>query len=469
MLTATTAVAATQDKDSTGFQEASLYLHTETAKDLDTTRVENISDRSWYEKTPAPIPVGAPTTPVLEGCCMRGVAKDRRHIFSRHRVLPSGAEMGEYGQDHTYTRDVAGTLANGTRFSVRVAAVADGHGSNGGLVSRDVILDLDRRLTVEWLGNLLAHVVGRHDDEARAATDALYEALDAETSAYWTDGTTLSVLLVFSCEDRVFFVASNVGDSPILLIHQPSGKILCAHAEHTWDSVAERRVQLEASRNAGRDDAVVVYGRFNCDNGISLPDPHGTHKVLPMFLPGTDVMDEAMRRHVLRVSKEQGMVGGTQTVRKMKTLRLDPSTREWNEEVLEAFGHENFGSTPRILGDDGVPHGGCQMTRGLGDHAYKSQAIGVHIPLLLNRPSLTIMEMAMPYNVCYVVCSDGVGDAFYWHQIGDALRRCASGEEAASSLFSETLLRGRRAFHVSESSRAWDDLSMVVGRIRFRA
>jgi hypothetical protein len=256
---------ATQDTDSNGFQEATLFSHTETAKDLDTTRVENISDRSWYDKAPQPVvSVVGSATPILEECCMRGAAKNRHHRHSMHHALPSGAEMGEYGQDHTYTRDVSGVLANGTPFSVRVAAVADGHGSHGNMVSRDVIVDLDQRLTVEWLGGLLTLVLGHRDDEARGATEALYEALDDETSAYSTDGTTLSVLLVFSCENRVFFVASNVGDSPILLIHQPSGKILCAHAEHTWDSIAERRVQLEASRNAGRDDAVVATMVFLC-------------------------------------------------------------------------------------------------------------------------------------------------------------------------------------------------------------
>jgi hypothetical protein len=201
-----------------------------------------------------------------------------------------------------------------------------------------------------------------------------------------------------------------------------------------------------------------------------------------MFEEGTDKIHEANRQHVMRESKTRQSVGGCQSLRRMKILRLvggELPYRVWQEEALEEFGHENFGSTPLIVEpvvdsedpEDTVYHGGCQMTRGLGDHFYKGAASGPHIPLLLTKPSVTLLELGAGEDLSYLVCSDGIGDVFYWHQIGDVFQRVyraipeASCEKAGGYLLRETFARGRR-FHLPQGVRCWDDLSMVVGRIR---
>jgi serine/threonine protein phosphatase PrpC len=305
--------------------------------------------------------------------------------------------------------------------------------------------------------------------------------MDASTTAYVYEGSTLSLLFVMEYDGRVFVVASNVGDSPVLLVDNETGKVLRLHAEHNWDSVKERKVQLQASREAGRDDAVVIYNRFNCDNGTAFRDHRGGRDIIPMFREGTDEVLEETREHIMMMSKIRKCVGGTQSLRKMKTLCWNATTEEWGEEALKEYGHDNFGSTPLILGpgtdDNGVPikHGGCQMTRGIGDHEYKGVASGPHVPLVLCKPSVAVKELLAKEGNDYsvVVCSDGVGDAFYWHQMGDVFREVyttsspMTSETATTALLQKTLENGR-AFRVQNTVRAWDDLSMVVGRLTLK-
>ena len=452
--------------------------HPETMKDLDPSRVEDASDTFS-------VSVDTTTTirATMEIPVMRGLPK---HYGSGTAVYasPSGdTVLGEYGQDHVLAHKITGVLQD-KPFSVQVLACADGHGARGEFASRDVMEYLAANLTSEFLQEVLEGVGEGQEAKVRQCLEAFYTAMDASMTAYVSEGTTLSLLFVMEYDGRVFLVASNVGDSPVLLVDNETGKVTRLHAEHNWDSVKERRVHLEASREAGRDDAVVIYSRFNCDNGTAFRDHRGGRDIIPMFREGTDEVLEETREHIMLMSKIRNCVGGTQSLRKMKTLCWNATTEEWEEEALEEYGHDNFGSTPLLLGpstdDDGVPikHGGCQMTRGIGDHEYKGEASGPHVPLVLCTPSVTVKEFLAKEGNDYsvVVCSDGVGDAFYWHQIGDVFREAYLNETTSLSMTSETVttalfqqtLKNGRAFRVQNSVRAWDDLSMVVGRLKLQ-
>lgn len=113
------------------------------------------------------------------------------------------------------------------------------------------------------------------------------------------------------------------------------------------------------------------------------------------------------------------------------------------------------------------------MTRCLGDHIYKQAALSPSTPLVTATPSVTLQELSVG-DYSYVVCSDGVGDAFYWHQIGDVFYQvyqsnpAVTNAEVAKMLFYGTQVRGSAGFRFEAGSRAWDDLSMVVGRVRVR-
>lgn len=443
--------------------------HRETMADLDPERVEDAADRVVY--------LGSTTTPVKvdkeDGAqFVKGLSKSAGSLST---VLPpdeeDGSVVGEFGQDRVWACRVNGER-EGKPFSVHIAACADGHGHTGEVVSREVMDGLRSRLTVLWLGEVLGRVMSGGD--VREPLETLYTDLDASTQSHVHSGTTLSLLLVFGYDGRVVALASNVGDSPVLLVNNETGKVVKLHGEHNWDSVTERRLNLAASRAAGRRDATVVYARFNCGNGRAFRDPWGGNAIMPMFREGTDEVLEETRRHMMRESKRRGYVGGHQSLRRLKQLRRNPVTDQWQEEALEEYGHENFGSTPLLLSEDGVTAmGGGQMTRCLGDHIYKQAALSPSTPLVTATPSVTLQELSVG-DYSYVVCSDGVGDAFYWHQIGDVFYQvyqsnpAVTNAEVAKMLFYGTQVRGSAGFRFEAGSRAWDDLSMVVGRVRVR-
>lgn len=432
--------------------------HRETTLDLDPDRVENAANTSLLLGTGGAVLQS--DTP-----CIHGLAKSARYRSVVHPAAADGSVVGEFGQDRVYTHEVHGTR-EGRPFSVHIAACADGHGSHGEVVSREVLDGLHSCMTPDLLGTLLVDPLFSGGDVHKPMED-LYRDLDTRTAEHVHDGTTLSLLLVFAYEGRVVLLASNVGDSPILLVHNETGKVTRLHGEHTWESLEERRINLEASRAAGRRDATVIYARFNCANGRPFRDPNGGNEVLPMFREGTDEVLVETRRHVIRESKRVGWVGGTQSLRRFKFLRLNEATQVWEQEALEEHGHDNFGSTPLWRNESGSPMGGCQMTRGLGDHFFKGAATSTNIPLVLCRPSVTVREMQAGDDISFVVCSDGIGDAFYWHQIGDVFRanRDATTKEAADALLRETFVRGG-GLRLPQGQRTWDDLSMVVGRLR---
>ena len=446
--------------------------HPESAKDLDPDCVEDIAETKTYRVSQERVQL------VEEPPALSGYHKSTALRSTLH-TKEDGVVVGEFGQDRVSTQLVKGVWKD-KPFSVRIAVCADGHGSYGEFVSGDVVQRVHVLLDAPFLAFLLEKIVGQ--EELQESMDALFQKVEEATTRYEHEGTTLSLLMVWQYDGRAFVLTANVGDSPLLLIDNATGKVRRLHEEHNWDSRKERQVHLAASREAGRNDAVVIYSRFNCDNGRSFPDPWGGQKVIPMFEEGTDKVHEANRRHVMQESKNRGSVGGCQSLRRMKILRFvggETPYRVWEEEALEEFGHENFGSTPLIVEpvvdsedpDDTVYHGGCQMTRGLGDHFYKEGAPGPHIPLLLTKPSVTLLELNPGEDLSYLVCSDGIGDVFYWHQIGDVFQRVyraipeASCQKAGGCLFREVFARGRR-FHLPEGVRCWDDLSMVVGRIR---
>lgn len=450
--------------------------HPETMKDLDPSRVEDASDTFSVSLDTTTKIRATMETPV-----MRGLPKHVRGGTAVYASPSGDTVLGEYGQDHVLSHKLTGVLQE-KLFSAHVLACADGHGMWGKEVSRLVMDYLVEHLTPARLQEVLECVCARQETQVRQCLDAFYTEMDATTTAHVHEGTTLSLLFVVEYDGRVFVVASNVGDSPVLLVDNETGKVTRLHAEHNWDSVKERRVQLQASREAGRDDAVVIYSRFNCENGTPFRDHRGGRDVIPMFREGTDELQEETREHIMLMSKVRNCVGGTQSLRKMKTLCWNATTEEWEEEALEEFGHDNFGSTPLIMGPDTddngdlIKHGGCQMTRGLGDHAYKGAASGPHVPLVFCKPSVTVKELLASGGKDWslVVCSDGIGDAFYWHQVGDVFKeaykatmsQATTSEEATSALFRQTMRNGRRVFRLPSTVTAWDDLSMVVGRVK---
>ena len=88
---------------------------------------------------------------------------------------------------------------------------------------------------------------------------------------------------------------------------------------------------------------------------------------------------------------------------------------------------------------------------------------------MLSTPSVTVRKLDPRecQDYAYLVCSDGVSDVFYWHQMGRLFQQAfsskeATTEDAATALWEQTLFNGEQVF-----GEPWDDLCMVLGRVCF--
>jgi serine/threonine protein phosphatase PrpC len=443
--------------------------HPETEKDLDQRRVRHYGETIEYRS-----PDQTQRVRFLErGRAMKGMAKSvARHPSTVSRTV--SLITGVFGQDRAVLHETTG-VCRGEPFEVSMGILADGHGE-GDEAPDDAVRGALALLTATgFMADLLGDILDGEGFVERMET--LFDRLDHQTSVRNRySGTTFSVFLVFRRAGRVFVMSANVGDSPLVMLNHASGKTAILHTEHTWDSLEERRRNTEACLLAGRRVPLVVYSSWNCTGGRSLEDRHGGHRPLLMYEGDSDRVDEANKRYVMDITTRLGYTGGTQTARCMKQLRLDASDG-WVEEPLPEHGHENFGCKPAYttltpIEEDpwggAEPTTGCQMTRSLGDHRFKGSAKGPQVPLMTSRPSVALLELCpeKAATVTLMAMSDGPGDVFYWHQLGDLAKGFKGTAEEQMDLFWNTMMSKattHRMFRFNpKHARAWDDLSAVM-------
>jgi len=448
--------------------------HPETEKDLDESRVRHYGEAVEYRSPGQKQGIRFTS----RGRAMKGMAKSVSRMASLvSRTVSSPLMTGVFGQDRAVLHETTGVCRE-EPFEASMGIIADGHG-NGDDAPDEAVQNALTLFTTECMAELLGDILDGHGFVERM--EALFDRLDHQTSVQNIhSGATFSVFVVFRRAGRVFVMTANVGDSPVVMLNHGTGKTAVLHTEHTWESLEERRRSNEACRRAGRDIPHVVYSSWNCFGGHKMQDRHGGNRPILMYEGDSDRVSERNKRHVMDKTTRRGGVGGSQTARCMKQLRLD-AQEGWVEEALPEHGYENFGSKPayfigtppaRPTEEDpwggAVPDTGCQMTRTLGDHYYKKSAKSPRVPLMTSTPSVSLLELSpvKAATVTLMAMSDGPGDVFYWHQMGDIARGFQGSAEELMDVFWNTMTSkaaANRMFRFDRlRSRAWDDLSAVM-------
>ena len=398
---------------------------------------------------------------------MVGRSKDVRGTMVIGRTVGGSSTTGFFGQDAAFS-DVL-RVEGEEGLTAAVGIIADGHGAMGEDVSKWCI-DFMRKefLTPARLRTLLDLLVVGNSEAVRVEIRACFHALDKRVcDAVELGGATLTVWVVLQDNrtGRIFVVTSNVGDSPLLLIQTSCGRVGEMTTRHSWDSIQERRVHNKACIEAGVPIPEVIYARWNTEDRQTIPDPQGRFSPIRMFKGSTDEIDEVNRDHVVKMVRAMGKrPGGVQSrIRKLQRIRRRGSS-EWEDDVLEGTGHENYGSTPLEFDERrGVMDGGPQMTRSIGDRRYKGNKGSTRVPYMTAAPSVSILECWGATHFALVGFSDGPGDALYSSEFGELTqtyfeKHVGGNAQGLADHLMESVQREGSFFF---GTPRWDDLSMV--------
>ena len=408
---------------------------------------------------------------------MVGQSKDVRGIALIGRTVGGTSMTGLFGQDTAFS-DVLRVGGGEDGMTAVLGIIADGHGALGEIVSKWCI-DFMRKefLSLARVRNLLDLLVDGNSEAVREEIRSCFLALDEKVcDDIALGGATLTVWMVLQDNrtGRIFVVTSNVGDSPLLLIQTSCGRVGEMTTRHSWDSIQERRVHNKACIEAGVPIPVVIYARWNTEGRRTIRDPQGRFSPLRMYKTDDkiDEIDEANRDHVVKMLRAMGKrPGGVQSrIRKLQRVRRRGSS-EWEDDVLEGTGHENFGSTPLEFDETrGIVDGGPQMTRSVGDQRYKRYKRPAHdnIPYMTAAPSVSILECWGATHFALVGFSDGPGDALYSSEFGERTQEYFEKhkEGNAQGLADHLMEAVQREGSFFFGTPRWDDLSMVCTTFR---
>jgi serine/threonine protein phosphatase PrpC len=295
---------------------------------------------------------------------------------------------------------------------VRAMGVFDGHGLMGKEAARlaaERFIEDMRRSTMQTLGALLAGDVAR----VKAVEQERFRALDAHLEGELrspTGGTTASAVQVHAALGKAFLVVSNVGDSPVLLVENRTGRVALLTGRHSWDNPEERQRYLDRCAALGLTPRDVVYGRINC-GGMRLEDPEGGEEPFRMYLPGTATVCARTRDHLNKQVERRfrNSIGGSQSLRRFVWEKRDEASGGWEVfRALEEHAHANWGATV-LVGREGK----IQMSRSLGDAQEKQTAY------IWSDPDVAVHEFGPGEDWTVVACSDGVADLWYFHELGE--------------------------------------------------
>ncbi|GAB5035324.1 protein phosphatase manganese magnesium aspartate binding site [Nannochloropsis oceanica] len=374
---------------------------------------------------------------------------------------------------------------------VRAMGVFDGHGMHGreaARVAAERYVDDMRRTTMQTLGALMAGDV----DKVRKVEFDRYRLMEAHLDKELgspTGGTTATTVQFLACGGKAWGVVSNVGDSPVLLVDNATGRVQVLTGRHSWDNPEERQKYLDRCQALGVVPREVVYGRINC-GGMRMTDAKGGEEPLMMYREGTsEVCVETREWLCKQVEKRyRNSIGGSQSTRRMvlEKLTVKEDGKEGGEwevyKALEEHAHTNWGATILVDGE-----GKIQMSRSLGDSQEKKTAY------IWAEPDVSVWELGPGEDWSVIACSDGVGDLWYFHELGAMAADFFAGkdqegseggregevQELATLILEQTIERGEVAPGYGIAPRVnsvvrgeglkrplWDDLSVHCARIQ---
>jgi serine/threonine protein phosphatase PrpC len=364
--------------------------------------------------------------------------------------------MARYGED--------AVLATKTPDDVIILCMADGHGTqkgpgthghgqNGTIAVQSV--HLYRDLTTK-------KPAMKEEDLFQAEQDKI--ALIEEMTIGHSGGATFSAAVIGVRNSRLFMTTTNLGDSPILLVDNKTGKMIRFSQSHVWENTEEYEHYLAYCRDKEITPMKAIYGTVNVHKeGVRIPHADGSYNPFPIFLDGTAIVNETIRdyfwRAVSRQFKTQPL-GGCQTEhRYIRQVQNKDGT--WSDHSpIPELAHQNWGATS--LTEDG--EGGIQLTRSLGDRIHKKHGVCAI-------PSITGYEFP-PHlqDVTILVCSDGIGDRQFFHKLGELLHQKIVHDpsvdgQALSDHIIEYVMKGAGPDDKAFEHPTWDDLSVAVTRI----
>lgn len=361
----------------------------------------------------------------------------------------------QYGQDTVFCDGEYETEYYGLQTKMMICA--DGHGRGGNDASRYVV----ERFVRDFRRPGFMHRLRVGLDTGRMPFDMIHRFFERVDKEYrCAGGSTCSVVLVLTYKDRTYLLTCNVGDSPIWLADE--GRLFPLYDDHAWDSAHEYRDYMTRCERMGLVPREVVMGRFNCGGGMIARDD-GTYRPFRLYKDGTVDLNEAELDEFETKKTIVENMGGLQSVRRKMDYRILPDG-DVEMRPNRATRHENWGCTPLIPPAEAILYhnaltmtgmGGLQMTRSFGDRAHKASC-HVHVT-----PSIHFIELRKP--VVVIVCSDGVDDALWRHQLASMAVKDVSAESQAQAILKEACHHGSN--RLLRSSLLHDDCSLVVAHI----
>jgi serine/threonine protein phosphatase PrpC len=402
----------------------------------------------------------------LDSSFRRGVVQEKTNLVCDTKFAGKGKKFDRpipkkggytFGEDSIWTE----CLEIGKDLRLHFMMVCDGHGVKGDQASRQVISWFQERLLSPYFIRSCRNLPKKEYQRIFILLQHIFS--EVEDQFKMTGGTTVSLAIVVSIDNRHFLITANVGDSPILLLPTHSSKYtFLASKSHSWDNQEERTKYLEFCKRHGLEPRDVILGRFNTPTGSLIPRKDGSIRPWFLFKPGTDEIDHDTLHEfheVLYKSNKSFVFGGIQSQRKLvlqhrETKQIFP---------YQPYYHENWGST----GFDGES-GRTQMTRSIGDLEAKRDLY------MRSDPDFLIHEFEPEESESVfhlLLCSDGFSDLFYFHEFKELLSPYThlSTSDKIKVLFHELFKRGDHIdYGFDKSDRPlWDDCCIILSTLRF--
>ena len=399
------------------------------------------------------------------------VSQDKISIKIHHAGMGKKSSRPPMFQECGYHDGVYGYREDTVMVGSTFAGIFDGHGAEsvrdiyGNIeVMQDGSMPSRSSATIaknmfETSHNVVVEALMRNDFETvQKEEKKIYTAMEDEArhkKFEHVGNTATTMRLVQLPDDRIFLVASGVGDSPMSMGSSRTEEVMFLIGRHGWDEEEEYGKYIIRCREIGQIPRPAIYGRINTVNGVKRRDHHGSYFPMRIYEPGTNKIDEVVCAHICSTLTP---IGGAQA----------PSGRLLNKDgtkVINGYGHKNSGATVLLPGG----HGGMQFARTVGDLNQKRQTGGItHIPDTL----IIEINPRKDHLVCIVAMSDGVGDILGQHEAVDiALSAVMKGENPAQEILREAFERLEKleGFKKDTSSGrpTHDDTSVVCMVLNF--
>ena len=287
--------------------------------------------------------------------------------------------------------------------------VFDGHGENGHFYSQFTAKLLAKQFLLEWK-QLRLLLEGEKEVDVKQRVNQLYNHVDqvlqemSKTNPYITrcSGTTASLLAIMDIKGERYLLASNLGDSEMIIeeinrqpglpdfkIKQPVDVL---HKQHNCDNIEAVNEYLEYTYKQGVKPLPIYYSRINCPGACNpiwpqISDENGKPCPLPVY----EYHQETQKASPDLTSYEkisQFFPDGQQT------RRRPPNYTRADGRVVVKSGYEgqNWGNSL---------NGTIQLLKSFGDYNLD--------PHINRQPNISIRTFKEGY---IALSSDGFGDLF---------------------------------------------------------